>query len=375
MVLPEPAPATTSSGPAAGACSTAARCAGFSSVAVGNPASGDRVTKRTVCASRPRARSASSAGLAAARWHRRGGRRTRRARAFASMGAGCPRFAILPGHDRRHPRHPPAAPGGLRARPRAGDGLPEARRHRRRCAAHRDAGPSSKPRCTEPWDIVLSDYHLPGFGGLEALQMLRASGRPLPFILVSGQIGEETAVEAMRNGASDYLLKDNLTRLAPAVEHAIAASRSAACAAGRRPRTAGLAPAPVGTGPAPADQRGGRAPGHRARDPRRRGRLAHGAEVRTRLDPPPRRRARGAAARDDGAGDGDRRHRGQPAHHAEPAPGDPGAGPGGGAAVDDQPLREAHRHRLRIPHQRPARTPARCRRACRWWPTARRRRR
>jgi len=75
----------------------------------------------------------------------------------------------------------------------------------------------------EPWDIVLSDYHLPGFGGLEALQMLRASGRPLPFILVSGQIGEDTAVEAMRNGASDYLLKANLARLAPAVEHAIAA--------------------------------------------------------------------------------------------------------------------------------------------------------
>ena len=77
---------------------------------------------------------------------------------------------------------------------------------------------------TEPWDIVLSDYLLPGFGGLEALQMLRASGRQLPFILVSGQIGEDTAVEAMRNGASDYLLKANLTRLAPAVEHAIAAA-------------------------------------------------------------------------------------------------------------------------------------------------------
>ncbi|MDO8419197.1 MAG: histidine kinase [Rubrivivax sp.] len=79
---------------------------------------------------------------------------------------------------------------------------------------------------TEPWDIVLSDYHLPGFGGLEALQMLRASGRWLPFILVSGQIGEDTAVEAMRNGASDYLLKANLSRLAPAVEHAIAASEA-----------------------------------------------------------------------------------------------------------------------------------------------------
>jgi signal transduction histidine kinase len=82
----------------------------------------------------------------------------------------------------------------------------------------------------EPWDIVLSDYHLPGFTGLEALQMLRersaSLGSMVAFILVSGQIGEDTAVEAMRNGASDYLLKNNLARLAPAVEHAIAASRT-----------------------------------------------------------------------------------------------------------------------------------------------------
>ena len=100
----------------------------------------------------------------------------------------------------------------------------------------------------EPWDLVLSDYHLPGFTGLDALQMLRehsaASGAPgasgasgasgaagasaaatVPFILVSGQIGEDTAVEAMRNGAADYLLKNNLARLAPAVEHAIAGAR------------------------------------------------------------------------------------------------------------------------------------------------------
>ena len=61
--------------------------------------------------------------------------------------------------------------------------------------------------------------------------MLRASGRLLPFILVSGEIGEDTAVEAMRNGASDYLLKNNLARLAPALEHAIEASRGAARAA------------------------------------------------------------------------------------------------------------------------------------------------
>ncbi len=80
----------------------------------------------------------------------------------------------------------------------------------------------------EPWDVVLSDYNLPGFSGVDALQLLQArlaaTGRLVPFILVSGQIGEDTAVAAMRNGASDYLLKNNLTRLAPAVEHAIASS-------------------------------------------------------------------------------------------------------------------------------------------------------
>ncbi len=77
-----------------------------------------------------------------------------------------------------------------------------------------------------PWDLVLSDYNLPGFTGIEALQMLRATGRALPFILVSGEIGEDTAVEAMRNGANDYLLKNNLARLAPAVEQAISAAET-----------------------------------------------------------------------------------------------------------------------------------------------------
>ena len=76
-----------------------------------------------------------------------------------------------------------------------------------------------------PWDLVLSDFNLPGFNGLRAQQLLQDSGLLVPFILVSGEIGEDTAVAAMRNGASDYLLKHNLARLAPAVEHAIAANR------------------------------------------------------------------------------------------------------------------------------------------------------
>ena len=78
----------------------------------------------------------------------------------------------------------------------------------------------------EDWDAILSDYNLPGFSGLEALEILKASGRLLPFIIVSGEIGEETAVQAMRNGANDYLLKSNLARLAPALEHAIEANET-----------------------------------------------------------------------------------------------------------------------------------------------------
>ena len=82
----------------------------------------------------------------------------------------------------------------------------------------------------QAWDLVISDYHLPGFTGLQALQLLReheqAGGREVPFMIVSGQIGEDMAVEAMRNGAADYLLKDNLARLAVAAQHAIAASET-----------------------------------------------------------------------------------------------------------------------------------------------------
>ena len=69
-----------------------------------------------------------------------------------------------------------------------------------------------------PWDIILSDWSLPRFSGLGALAVARQVDRDLPFILVSGTIGEDTAVEAMRAGANDYVLKDKLTRLIPAVE-------------------------------------------------------------------------------------------------------------------------------------------------------------
>lgn len=74
---------------------------------------------------------------------------------------------------------------------------------------------------SSPWDLILSDHQLPQFSGLRALELLKASGRPIPFILVSGTIGEETAVAAMRLGASDYLLKDRLGRLGPAILRAL----------------------------------------------------------------------------------------------------------------------------------------------------------
>jgi len=76
----------------------------------------------------------------------------------------------------------------------------------------------------EPWDLVLSDYSMPGWSGLDALAIARELAPDLPFILVSGTIGEEVAVEAMRSGASDYLLKDRLTRLPAAVERAVEAA-------------------------------------------------------------------------------------------------------------------------------------------------------
>lgn len=70
----------------------------------------------------------------------------------------------------------------------------------------------------QKWDIVVSDYVLPGFSGLAALNVLKETGLDLPFIIVSGNIGEDVAVNAMKAGAHDYIMKGNLKRLVPAVE-------------------------------------------------------------------------------------------------------------------------------------------------------------
>jgi PAS domain S-box-containing protein len=73
-----------------------------------------------------------------------------------------------------------------------------------------------------PWDLVLADYTLPGFGARDALRIIQKRGVDLPFIIVSGTIDEVSAVSAMRAGAHDYVLKGHLERLLPAIERELA---------------------------------------------------------------------------------------------------------------------------------------------------------
>ena len=70
----------------------------------------------------------------------------------------------------------------------------------------------------QPWDLILCDYVMPRFSAPGALKTLKESGLDIPFIIVSGSIGEDTAVAAMKAGAHDYMMKNNLKRLVPAVE-------------------------------------------------------------------------------------------------------------------------------------------------------------
>src|SRR5437868_5056733 len=71
------------------------------------------------------------------------------------------------------------------------------------------------------WDIILVDYSMPSFNGLRALQILVHTGLEAPCILVSGSIAEDVAIAAMKEGAADYVLKDRLARLGPAVRQAL----------------------------------------------------------------------------------------------------------------------------------------------------------
>jgi signal transduction histidine kinase len=74
---------------------------------------------------------------------------------------------------------------------------------------------------SESWQLVLCDHSMPEFNGLDALELLRRKDPDLPFIIVSGQIGEDLAVEAVKAGANDYIMKGNLKRLATAVQREI----------------------------------------------------------------------------------------------------------------------------------------------------------
>jgi signal transduction histidine kinase/DNA-binding response OmpR family regulator len=71
---------------------------------------------------------------------------------------------------------------------------------------------------TQQWDIIISDFIMPQFSGLEALKILQEMDLDIPFIVLSGQIGENTAVETMKAGAQDYIIKGNLKRLIPAIQ-------------------------------------------------------------------------------------------------------------------------------------------------------------
>jgi PAS domain S-box-containing protein len=75
------------------------------------------------------------------------------------------------------------------------------------------------------WDLIISDYSMPGFNGADALKLCREKAFDAPFIIVSGRIGEEVAVDMMKAGASDYVMKDDLPRLAPAVNRELRAAR------------------------------------------------------------------------------------------------------------------------------------------------------
>lgn len=81
-----------------------------------------------------------------------------------------------------------------------------------------DSGPDmERALVTRDWDVIISDFALPSFSGAAALELIKWRGLDVPFIIVSGAIGEETAVAAMKAGAHDYVMKSALGRLVPAV--------------------------------------------------------------------------------------------------------------------------------------------------------------
>ena len=98
---------------------------------------------------------------------------------------------------------------------------------------------------SQPYDLVLSDYGIPGWSGTDVFRALQETGKDIPFILVTGTLGEEAAVKLMKEGVSDYILKDRLVRLPLAIRGALPGKRRA-----RSPATRGgaLLPARAGRG-------------------------------------------------------------------------------------------------------------------------------
>jgi signal transduction histidine kinase len=83
------------------------------------------------------------------------------------------------------------------------------------------SGPDLEAMIDGPWQVIIADYNMPNFTGLDALAIWRRRRPEIPFILVSGTLGEDRAVDALKAGAADYLIKDNLRRLGPAVVRAL----------------------------------------------------------------------------------------------------------------------------------------------------------
>jgi PAS domain S-box-containing protein len=89
-----------------------------------------------------------------------------------------------------------------------------------------NAGAMRKALQEKTWDVILCDYQMPQFDGLAAISLLKKTGSDIPLIILSGAIGEETAVECMRLGAHDYIMKDKLARLVPAIERELREAES-----------------------------------------------------------------------------------------------------------------------------------------------------
>lgn len=99
----------------------------------------------------------------------------------------------------------------------------ELRRHGYRPTLHRvdSAAQLAQALANPDWDVVITDHNLPGFSSAAALDLVRQASQDVPVIILSGTIGEDVAVAAMKAGASDYIMKDNLARLVPAIEREV----------------------------------------------------------------------------------------------------------------------------------------------------------